>query len=53
MPVENSIQMMTALHNAGVAVEAHFFPHGMHGTSACTEETFSRDDYNARWMIWP
>ena len=50
VPVENSIQMMTALHNAGVAVEAHFFPHGMHGTSACTEETFSRDDYNARWM---
>ena len=42
VPVENSIQMMTALHNAGVAVEAHFFPHGMHGTSACTEETFSR-----------
>ena len=50
VPVENSIQMMTALHNAGVAVEAHFFPHGGHGMSVCTQETGSRHDYNARWM---
>lgn len=50
VPVENSIKMLTALHNAGIPAEAHFFPHGGHGLSVCTQETGSQDDYNARWM---
>lgn len=50
VPVENSMKMLAALHKAGISAEAHFFPHGVHGLSVCTEETGSRDDYNARWM---
>lgn len=50
VPVENSLKMLAALHSAGVPVEAHFFPHGGHGMSVCTQETGSRHDYNARWM---
>lgn len=50
VPVENSLKMLAALHNAGVPAEAHFFPHGGHGMSVCTQETGSPDAYNARWM---
>lgn len=50
VPVENSLKMLSALRNAGVPAEAHFFPHGGHGMSVCTQETGSRHDYNARWM---
>ena len=50
VPVENSLKMLAALHNAGVPAEAHFFPHGCHGMSVCTQETGSPDPYNARWM---
>lgn len=50
VPVENSLKMVTALHNAGVSVEAHFFPHGAHGMSVCTEETCSPDPHNAQWV---
>lgn len=50
VPVENSLKMLAALHNAGVPAEAHFFPHGGHGMSVCTQETGSPDPYNARWM---
>ena len=50
VPVENSLKMLSALRTAGVAAEAHFFPHGGHGLSVCTQETGSRHDYNARWM---
>ena len=41
VPVENSLKMLAALHNAGVPAEAHFFPHGGHGMSVCTQETGS------------
>lgn len=50
VPVENTFSMMTALRRAGVSFEAHIFPDGPHGLSVCTEETGSRDDYNARWV---
>lgn len=50
VPVENSLAMMAALRRARVPFEAHLFPEGPHGLSVCTEETGSRDDYNARWM---
>ena len=50
VPVENSLAMMAALRRAGVPFEAHLFPEGGHGMSICTQETGSRDDYNARWL---
>lgn len=50
VPVENSLAMMAALSKAKVPFEAHIFPEGPHGLSVCTEETGSRDDYNARWV---
>lgn len=50
VPVENSLQFAAALSREGVPFELHIFPHGRHGMSSCTEETGSRDDYNARWM---
>ena len=50
VPVENSLKLASALHRAGVPFEAHLFPTGGHGMSVCTEESGSRDDYNAKWM---
>lgn len=39
VPVQNSLLFVNALLDAGVNVEAHFFPHGVHGSSLGTEET--------------
>lgn len=50
VPVENSLKLLAALQRAGIPYEAHFFPEGGHGLSVCTEESGSRNDYNAKWM---
>ena len=52
VPVENSLQMLSALGRAGVPAEAHFLPQGSHGLSVCTQESGTPDPYNARWMDW-
>ena len=39
VPVENSLVMAGALAKAGVPVELHVFPNGLHGLSVCTRET--------------
>lgn len=38
VPAENSLMYAAALHRAGVACEAHFYPQGPHGCSTCTKE---------------
>lgn len=50
VPAENSLKLMAALQKHRVPYEAHLFPSGGHGMSVCTEESGSRDDYNAKWM---
>ena len=50
VPIENSLQFLLALQREKIPYEAHLFPDGWHGMSACTEETGSPDDYNARWL---
>lgn len=50
VPVENSLKLSLALSRENIPFELHIFPKGWHGMSACTEETGSRDDYNARWV---
>ncbi len=50
VPVENSLKLLLALQAEKIPYEAHIFPYGGHGMSVCTEETGSRDDYNARWV---
>lgn len=39
VPVENSLLFLQAAHQAGVPVEAHFFPTGGHGLALGTKET--------------
>ncbi len=50
VPVENSLKLAAALSREKVPFELHVFPKGGHGMSVCTEETGSRDDYNAKWL---
>ena len=50
VPVENSILMLSALHQNGVSCEAHFFPHGDHGRSMCTAEVENEDPIVRRWL---
>lgn len=50
VPVENSLLMMLALQKEKIPYEAHIFPYGGHGTSACTEEVGCKNDYNGRWL---
>lgn len=38
VPVENSLLMAQALRKAGVSVEMHLYPDGIHGLSLATEE---------------
>ena len=49
VPVENSFMFAGALHHAGVPCECHFFVHGKHGMSVCTEEVGS---YSASVGAW-
>ena len=37
VPVENSLMMLRALKEAGVAAELHVFPEGEHGLSLASE----------------
>lgn len=39
VPVENSLQMIQACHQAGIPVEAHLYPSGGHGLALGTKET--------------
>lgn len=50
VPVENSLFFLLALQREKIPYEAHIFPRGWHGMSACTEEVGAPDDYNARWL---
>ena len=50
VPIENTLKFLLALQREKIPYEAHLFPDGWHGMSACTEETGSPDDYNARWL---
>ena len=56
--VENSLVMAGALAKAGVPVELHVFPNGLHGLSVCTYETAAGGSedrvypYVARWVPW-
>ncbi len=50
VPVENSLKLAASLSRQKIPFELHVFPKGWHGMSVCTEETGSRDDYNAKWV---
>lgn len=50
VPVENSLKLLLSLQKYKIPYEAHIFPKGWHGMSACTVESGSYDDYNARWL---
>lgn len=50
VPVENTLKLLSALQAHNIPFEAHIFPDGAHGISACTEETGTADSYNARWL---
>ena len=45
VPVENSLLYASALREAGINFELHIYPHGPHGLSLATEETWvGRED---------
>ena len=54
----NALLMADALTKAGVPVELHVFPNGLHGLSVCTYETAAGGSedrvypYVARWVPW-
>lgn len=50
VPVENSFLFATALHQAGVPCECHFFVHGEHGMSVCTKEVGSYSKSVGAWI---
>ena len=50
VPVENSIFMTQALHDAGVHCECHLFAHGAHGLSTCNHESNSVNQPCAQWV---
>ncbi|WP_367924687.1 alpha/beta hydrolase [uncultured Ruthenibacterium sp.] len=50
VPVENSFLFAQALHKAGVECECHFFPHGRHGLSVCSEEVQTPSDTVGMWV---
>ncbi len=53
VPVENTLMMASALHRAGVTVEAHIFPKGGHGLALCNPLTSTAPEQNipecAQW----
>ena len=48
VPMENTRLLETVLRDRGVSVEAHIFPHGVHGQSLADPTVFSPD---RRWQI--
>ncbi|MCD8039269.1 MAG: alpha/beta hydrolase [Lachnospiraceae bacterium] len=56
VPLENSLLFAEALRKAGVSLEYHVFPHGIHGLSLATEETTmsdkdATDPQCAQWVL--
>lgn len=49
VPVENTLTLLRSLQANKISYEAHLFPHSDHGSSVCTDEVGSRNDYNAKW----
>lgn len=52
VPVENSLKMAMAMSIKKVPFELHVLPTGVHGMSVCTNDVFSKSDYNHRWVQW-
>lgn len=56
VPVENSLLLAAALHEKGIPVELHIYPHGHHGLSLCDETVNKPEDitdaakYCAGWI---
>ena len=56
VPVENSLLMAVALHEKGIPVEMHIYPHGHHGLSLCDDTVNKPEDigsaaiYCADWI---
>ena len=45
VPVKNTLLFIDAMVDAGVPVEAHIFPDGIHGLSLCNADTATRPDH--------
>lgn len=45
VPVENSLLFYQALHNQGISVEMHIYPHGPHGLGLANELTATKDGF--------
>lgn len=50
VPVENTLLLVGALHQAGVPCEAHLFEKGCHGTSICTSEVDADSAHRHHWI---
>jgi len=54
VPVENSLMMVSALHEKGIRTEFHLFPDGGHGLSLCNATTSRTPDqmdaHTAKWF---
>lgn len=50
VPVQNSLMLVTALAEHHVPCEFHLFPHGVHGSSTCTQEVGTPYPHNAFWV---
>lgn len=50
VPVENTLQFVSALQKNKISYECHLFPTGGHGISVCTEETGTPDEHNRQWV---
>ncbi len=50
VPVENSLMLVQELQKNKVKYEAHFFPKGGHGASACSKEVNSFNAHNRHWL---
>ena len=45
VPVENSLLFYQALHDQGISVEMHIYPHGPHGLGLANELTAAGDGF--------
>ena len=52
VPVYNSLRMAQALHDAGVPVELHLYPYGLHGMGLAEERTDGARDWTAACARW-
>ncbi|MCI8406285.1 MAG: alpha/beta hydrolase [Oscillospiraceae bacterium] len=50
VPVENSLLMASALHEAGVPTELHCYQNGAHGLALCRQETSYTNVPCATWL---